>query len=147
MRLPQSVDEKATKATKNKTLEAVSILGDAGTVLEEFGITESGNEIQCYVQVSLGEVITLCYEIPCTARQIVDIFVDGILRESNITTSRPLHVHRGKVAKVCACEVRPSGAKGKLEYCDMVVEDRKITEGNSLFFLCCYRVKNCVISL
>jgi hypothetical protein len=133
MRLPHSVDEKATKATKKKPLEAVNIFGDAGTVLEEFGITESSNEIQCYVQVAPGDAITLGYEIPCSEGQIVDIFIDGVLRETNVTTSRPVNIHRGKVAKVCACEIRPSGVKGKLEYCDMVVEDRKTTKGNFSF--------------
>lgn len=127
MRLPHSVGE---KATKKNPLEVVSIFGDGGTVLEEFGITESGNEIQCYVQVAPGDALTLGYDIPCTQGQIVDIFIDGVLREANVTTSRPLNIHRGKVAKVCACEIRPSGAKGKLEYCDMVVEDRKTTKGN-----------------
>jgi len=129
MRLPHSVDEKVTKATKKKPLEAVSIFSDAGTILEEFGITESGNVIQCYVQVSPGDFITLGYEIPCTEGQIVDFFIDGVLRESNIATSRPLTIHRGKITKVCACEIRPSGAKGKLEYCDMMIEDRKTPEG------------------
>jgi hypothetical protein len=131
MRLPQSVSEKAMKATK-KPLEAVSIFGNAGAALEEFGITESGNEIQAYVKVSANDPITLGFEIPCTEPQIVDIFIDGILRESNVTTSRPANTHRGKVAEVCACEIRPSGAKGKLEYCHMVVEDRKTTKGNLL---------------
>lgn len=130
MHLPDSVGEKATKATKKKPLEAVSIFGSAGTVLEEFGITESGNEIQCYVQVSPGDTITLGFELPWSDGQIVDIFVDGILRETNVTTSRPVNIHRGKIVNVCACEIRPSGAKGKLEYCDMVVEDRKTTNGN-----------------
>jgi hypothetical protein len=129
MRLPYSVVEKAKKAAKKKPLEAVSIFGSSGTVLEETGITESGNAIQCFVQVSPGDILTLGFEIPSTEGQIVDVFIDGILRESNITTSRPLATHRGKVAKVCACEIRPSGAKGRLEYCDMVVEDRITTNG------------------
>jgi hypothetical protein len=136
MRLPHTVCEKVTKVIKKESLEAVSIFGSDGTALDEIGITESGNEIQCYVNVSPGDILTLGFEIPSAEGQIVDIFVDGILRESNITTtSRPLNLHRGKVAKVCACEVRPSGAKGKLEYCDMVVEDRKTTKGNSPFIL------------
>jgi hypothetical protein len=146
MRLPNSVDEKTTKGSKKKPLEAVSIFGDAGTVLEEFGITESGNVIQCYVQVSPGDFITLGYEIPCTEGQIVDIFIDGVLRESNITTSRPLTVHRGKIAKVCACEIRPSGLKGKLEYCDMVVEDRETTKGKFSILSVFYQLIRRVIS-
>jgi hypothetical protein len=127
MRLPNSMGEKATKATKKKPLEAVNIFGGAGAVLEDLCITESGSEIQCYVQVSPGDIITLGYEIPCTEGRIVDIFIDGVLRETNITTNRPVSVHRGKISKVCTCDIRPSGPKGKLEYCDTVVEDREIT--------------------
>jgi hypothetical protein len=130
MRLPHSVGEKATKTTKKKPLEAVRIFRSAGSVLEEIGITESGNQIQCYVPVSAGDNLTIGFEIPCTEGQIVDIFIDGVLRETNATTSRPVNIHRGKVAKVCVCEIRPSGVKGKLEYCDMVVEDRKTIKGN-----------------
>ena len=130
-----------TKATKKEPPEAVSIFSNAGTALKEFGITESGNEIQAYVKVSSGSSITLCFDIPCTEPQIVDIFIDGILRESIVTASGPVKTHRGKISRVCACAIRPSGTKGKLEYCEMVVEDRKISKGRSsssiLFIDCC----------
>ena len=46
MRLPHSVCEKVTKATKEKPSEAVSIFGSDRTALEEIGIKESENEIQ-----------------------------------------------------------------------------------------------------
>jgi hypothetical protein len=133
MRLPESVSERVTKASKKKPLEAVSIFSDAGTALEEFGITESGIEIQAYVNVSPGDPITIGFEIPCMEAQIVDVFIDGVLRESIVTTSRPVTTHRGKIAEVCVCGIRPSGAKGKLEYSQMVVEDRKTTKGIPFF--------------
>lgn len=145
MRLPQSVAEKATKASKKKPLEAVSIFRDARTALEEFDVTDFGNEIQAYVKVSVGDTITLSFEIPCTEPQIVDVFIDGVLRESNIAINGPVNAHRGKIVEVCACEVRPSGAKGKLEYCQMKIEDRKTSKGIHPLCSLFTRERNCTI--
>jgi hypothetical protein len=47
-----------------------------------------------------------------------------------IFNNRAALIHRGKVTKVCACEKRATGSKGKLEQYDMVVQNRATTKGN-----------------
>lgn len=131
MHLPYSVVGQA-KQTKKKQLEAVSIFNQSG-VLKEFGVTEFGNGVMCYVPVSLGDSLTLNFEIPSGEMQIVDVLIDGIVRET-IFNNRAAHIHRGKIIKVCACERRPSGAKGKLQHCDMAVQNRRTTKGNYNLF-------------
>jgi hypothetical protein len=128
MRLPHGVIGQPGKQPKKKMSEAVSILNQSG-VLKEFGTTESNNQIQCYLPVAPGDNLTMSFEIPSGEVQIIDILIDGIVRET-IFNNRGSLFHRGKVTKVCACERRPSGSKGKLELYDMVVQARTNTKGN-----------------
>lgn len=130
MHLPHDLVGQPAKLARKESAEAVSIFNQSG-VIKEYGVTESGNGIQCFLPVAHGDALNLSFDILSGEEQIVDILVDGIVREI-IFNSRVAKIHRGKVVKVCACERRPSGVKGKLEHCDMVVQNRSTLRGNCI---------------
>ena len=52
------------------------------TNLREYGTTEDGMKSTCYVLTSPGDVISVVFAITSGTTQVVDLVVDGVLRQS-----------------------------------------------------------------
>jgi hypothetical protein len=121
MHLPKAVTDPSIKCKKNY----VRLRNQSGISLEEYGITESENMMGCLVGISTGDTLTVEYQIPSSEKAIVDLIIDGIIRGRNITR-KGAKTSRGSFHKALCCDWsgEQSTKKGKLQICDMVVQER-----------------------
>ena len=127
MRLPESLAGPKPKSSRKKIVDAVSLCANS-EILQELAVRDSGNSIQCLVPVSLGDKLSVQFHIPCGEFEIVDLVVDGILRETSFN-NRVSKTHNGSFTKVCHCERRDTGSMGGIQHYDMVVTERTKTHG------------------
>jgi hypothetical protein len=136
MHLPQSLIDTAGKPSKKKDSRGATIYKVNTSLveesLEEFGITDLENTVQGYVCVSVGDILTVGVETEHRGEQIVDLVVDGILRENSIKKSNAVK-HHVKFDIVCHnMRIGKSRGNGKLQHCDMAIEDRITAYGRNI---------------
>lgn len=113
MLLPEDIVEATSKTGGSKVEFKCN-----DTLLSEFSSSSDGHTAKCYVAVRVGDCLALDYSIntPPDQQQLIDIYVDGILRESSLKIRRT-KVHRGTVEKVCFAETPQNVvAKGMHHY-------------------------------
>jgi hypothetical protein len=121
MHLPKAVADGSMKHDKNY----VRLHNQNGDILGEYGITESDNEMKCFVAVSTGDKLTVEYQVPSGEKVITDLIVDGILHGRSIAR-KGTKTSRGSFAKALCCDWSgdQKKKKGKLQEFDMVVQER-----------------------
>jgi hypothetical protein len=121
MHLPKAVADPSIKQWKSY----VRLRNQHGVVLKEHDITESENKIKCLVGVLTGDTLTVEYQIPSSEKAIVDLVVDGIIRRRGIAR-KGTKTCRGRFHKALCRDWSDEWRtrKGKLQICDMVVQER-----------------------
>lgn len=120
MLLPGDVVESDSKAGRSKVE-----LKRNDDLLPEYTGSSDGNTAKCYVAVGVGDYLAVDYAIntPPDQQQLVDIYVDGILRESSFK-SRRAKVHRGTFEKVCFAETPQNAVAKGMQHYKMRVDAR-----------------------